>query len=271
MMSSLFHRLDLLTCVVSAALLSTLPCASSFPIASNVASSAVRRSTLARTDLSAVVVVDDDASSFVSSHDDDDGGVGRRAFLVASAAATFARPADASDGGGDKVGYVAYEDRGFRVRVPSGWTRSDQELPDRRRIVLFVDPTTSDDADDKTLLFVAYTSVRDDYTSLSSFGTVEQVGQTTILPKSTLGMRTEVSSEMLSSEKRKDAYFFDYTIAAERQPKRHFRTIFALVPGATGGAGSMLVTITAQTAESKYDGATKAVFDEVFDSYEVLK
>ena len=33
----------------------------------------------------------------------------------------------------------------------------------------------------------------------------------------------------------------------------------------------MLVTITAQTAESKYDGATKAVFDEVFDSYEVLK
>jgi hypothetical protein len=59
----------------------------------------------------------------------------------------------------------------FSIKVPSGWENSIQELPDRRKIVLYIDPTSNQ----KTLLFVAYTPVRDDFTSLGSFGSVDQV------------------------------------------------------------------------------------------------
>ena len=40
-----------------------------------------------------------------------------------------------------------------------------------------------------------------------------------------------------------------------------------MVQGATGGAGAVLVTITAQTLESRYDAETKAMFDEIMNSY----
>ena len=75
---------------------------------------------------------------------------------------------------------------------------------------------------------------------------------------------------MLQSESKKNAYYFDYTSKAPNQPKRHFRTIFTLVQGATGGAGSVLVTITAQTLESRYDAAMQSTFDEIINSYKRL-
>ena len=49
----------------------------------------------------------------------------------------------------------------------------------------------------------------------------------------------------------------------------HFRTIFSLTQGATGGAGAVLVTLTAQTPESRY-GNMKSLFDEIVDSYRKL-
>lgn len=165
----------------------------------------------------------------------------------------------------DSVKLVPYEDKdcGIQISVPEGWERSEQTLPDRRKIVFFIDPNSG--GEDKTLLFVAYTSVRDDYTQLSSFGSVEQVGQTTILPKGKIAVE-EAESEMISAENKKNAYIFDYTSKVGGQPKRHFRTIFSLNQGATGGAGSVLVTITAQTPEVRY-GEMKSLFDEMVDSY----
>lgn len=62
-------------------------------------------------------------------------------------------------------------DYGFKMSVPANWEKSEQTLPDRRKIVIFMDPTS----DKKTLLFLAYTPVRDDFTQLSSFGSVDQV------------------------------------------------------------------------------------------------
>ena len=48
--------------------------------------------------------------------------------------------------------------------------------------------------------------------------------------------------------------------------KRHFRTIFALIQGATGGAGAILLTITAQAPEERYP-ILKPIFDEIIRSY----
>ena len=63
---------------------------------------------------------------------------------------------------------------GFQVQVPSGWTKSEQMLSDRRKIVLFINGDQAEKASED-LIFVAYTPVRDDFTSLASFGSVDQV------------------------------------------------------------------------------------------------
>ncbi len=168
--------------------------------------------------------------------------------------------------------FTLYQDEsvGFQIKRPSGWEQSEQSLPDRRRIVLFVNnkDAVSSEAD-KDLMFVAYTPVRDDFTQLSSFGSVEQVGQMTILPKGELA-GADAESKMLSAESKKNSYYFDYIQKTPGQPKRHFRTIFSLVQGATGGAGSVLVTITVQTSDEKYKDLEKT-FDEIISSYEKLK
>ena len=61
-----------------------------------------------------------------------------------------------------------YEDKNckFSVSVPSEWVKTEQTLPDRRKIVLYFKP----ESNQKTLMFIAYTPTRDDFTSLGSFG-----------------------------------------------------------------------------------------------------
>jgi hypothetical protein len=61
--------------------------------------------------------------------------------------------------------------RKVSIKVPSDWDKTIQELPDRRQITLYIKPNS----DQKTLMFFAYTPVRDDFTSLGSFGNVDQV------------------------------------------------------------------------------------------------
>mmetsp|Transcript_7752 Transcript_7752/g.22061 ORF Transcript_7752/g.22061 Transcript_7752/m.22061 type:complete len:229 (+) Transcript_7752:102-788(+) len=150
----------------------------------------------------------------------------------------------------------------FSIKVPSGWEKSVQSLPDRRKIVLFVKPGS----EQKTFVFVAYSPVRSDFTSLGSFGSVDEVAQATILPKTTLAGVNDVESKMLSAESKKQAYFFDYVTKVPQQPETHFRTIFALATEAANGAGNVLVSITAQTPEAEY-GAMQPLFDRVIASY----
>ena len=78
----------------------------------------------------------------------------------------------------DKLTLYTDKTCGFQMKVPSSWERSEQSLPDRRKIVLYIDGSSGDGNDDKNLIFIAYTPVRDDFTSLSSFGSVDQVGMT---------------------------------------------------------------------------------------------
>lgn len=162
---------------------------------------------------------------------------------------------------------------GFQIKTPAEWKKTEQTLPDRRKIVLFVNEKTnndngeaSGDGDDKDLMFIAYTPVRDDFTSLSSFGSVDQVAQMTILPKGQIAGQ-DSESKMIVAEAKKNSYYFDYISKPVGQPKRHFRTIFTLIQGATGGAGAVLVTITAQTTEDRYNRLLKSMFDEIMDSY----
>jgi hypothetical protein len=46
----------------------------------------------------------------------------------------------------------------------------------------------------------------------------------------------------------------------------HYRAIFSMAMGATGGAGNVLVTLTVQTPEARY-AEMKPVFDEIINSY----
>ena len=72
---------------------------------------------------------------------------------------------------------------------------------------------------------------------------------------------------MLNAVALKKAYFFDYVQEVPSQPKTHFRTIFSLASGATGGAGSLLVSITVQTPEENYQ-LMEPLFTKILDSYE---
>ena len=96
---------------------------------------------------------------------------------------------------------------------------------------------------------------------------VDQVAQATILPKAELAAREGIESEMLTAVAKKQAYFFDYIQSIPSQPKTHFRTIFSLAAGATGGAGSVLVSITGQTPEADY-ASMEPLFNKVLDSYQ---
>jgi len=159
--------------------------------------------------------------------------------------------------------YTKYDDpvHGFSIDVPANWAQSTQTLADRRYIQMWTDPD-----DVNTLLFIAYTPVRDDFTSLSSFGSVEQVAEQTILPKGKIA-GFDVESKMLATASKNQAYYFDYVQEVPNvQPQTHVRAIFALAQGATGGAGAVLVTVTGQAPEARY-GTVKSIFDHAVDSY----
>jgi hypothetical protein len=156
------------------------------------------------------------------------------------------------------------DDLDFKVSFPSNWEKSVQSLPDRRKIVLFADPLTAS-GKDQNLMFIAYTPVRDDFTSLSSFGSADEVARKTILPKGEL-VGQESDSNLLSAESKKNSYYFDYTSKVPDQPERHFRTIFTLIQGGTGGAGAVLVSLTAQSTVSNYSNM-KESYDMIIESF----
>jgi hypothetical protein len=187
-----------------------------------------------------------------------------KSFATLPAAAAFLSLPSAATAATSAIKLETYNDptHGFSVQVPADWTRTEQTLPDRRNILLWTDP-----ADSTTFMFIAFTPVRDDFTSLGSFGSVEQVAAQTILPKGKI-MGVDVSSEMLSAVSKKQAYFFDYKQCVPGvQPETHVGTIFTLVQGATGGAGAVLVTATVQFPEERYGKDMKAVLETILDSY----
>jgi hypothetical protein len=104
-------------------------------------------------------------------------------------------PANAADTVVSPLNLYKDETCNFSIDVPSDWIKNENTLPDRRKIVLYFKP----DSDQKTLMFIAYTPVRNDFTTLGSFGSVDDVGQSTILPKSELAGNDGVDATMLSA------------------------------------------------------------------------
>lgn len=198
----------------------------------------------------------------------------RRCFLAsgvsAASAGALLPPPQANAAASPSVSkLVPFEDpkNGFSIQVPVDWVDSVRTLPDRRTIRFWADPK-----DPTTFVFIAYTPVRDDFTSLGSFGSVEVVADQTIMPKGELAGVSDVDAKMLSAKSERQAYVFDYQQSVPNvQPMTHFRTIFTLQQGATGGAGAVLVTITAQTPEERYQSDLQPVFDDIVASYAPMK
>jgi len=184
--------------------------------------------------------------------------------------------ADSDDGSKNESELKKYEDleSGFEVSIPESWIKNEQNLSDldRRKLVLYVDPNSSTSStNSKTLLFIAYSSVPFDYTSLGSFGSVDQVAQATVLPKgqgSGAYGDEGVDSKLITAKAANNAYYFDYTITPEKLDKIHFRSIFYLSTGSTGA--NKLVTITVQTPETEYL-KRKDTFDKVISSFGMVK
>eukprot|EP00574_Skeletonema_japonicum_P009288 CAMPEP_0201722522 /NCGR_PEP_ID=MMETSP0593-20130828/6885_1 /ASSEMBLY_ACC=CAM_ASM_000672 /TAXON_ID=267983 /ORGANISM="Skeletonema japonicum, Strain CCMP2506" /LENGTH=270 /DNA_ID=CAMNT_0048213499 /DNA_START=126 /DNA_END=938 /DNA_ORIENTATION=- len=207
-----------------------------------------------------------------------------QSIAAAGAAALFPLVSVADDSSTLKLEPYVDSDYNFKLSVPSSFTSTQQKLSGRRKAVFFTDEDSKDGSGNiDTLGFIAYTPMRDDFTTLSSFGSVDEVGQSTILPKSELAGNKE-DSKMLSAVSKNNAYFFDYVakpivptdpgssaaksgqMTKELEPV-HFRTIFTLLPlKDVNVAGLTLVTITFQTTEAKYSGL-KSTFDEIILSY----
>lgn len=96
------------------------------------------------------------------------------AATLVSSVAFFPIPALATD----KFETYQNEVLGFKISVPTSWEKSVQQLPDRRSLTLFIDPVSGED---KTLMFIAKTPIQPDFTSLGSFGSVDQVCRSGLL------------------------------------------------------------------------------------------
>mmetsp|Transcript_25141 Transcript_25141/g.48099 ORF Transcript_25141/g.48099 Transcript_25141/m.48099 type:complete len:273 (+) Transcript_25141:153-971(+) len=216
----------------------------------------------------------------------------RRSFVTRSlatiaVASLFSTPSYAAEESSSPTFTYEDPDYNFRIQVPSSWENTEQKLSGRRKAAFFTDPTSKNaEGTVETLGFIAYTPVRDDFTGLGSFGSVDNVAQTTILPKGELAGLDD-ASKMLSAVSKNNAYYFDYmatpvvptepgtssssggTVMTKTLKPLHFRTIFTLLP-LKGSAGNTLVTVTLQTTEERYKDV-RGVFDRVVDSYGKMK
>ncbi|CAM9273714.1 unnamed protein product, partial [Hapterophycus canaliculatus] len=132
---------------------------------------------------------------------------------------------------------------GFKFDVPDGWERNDSEISGRRKIVIYTNPKAPG-----VNAFVAYTPARGDFTSLGSFGTLDEVSKT-VLPEA-----EGVSSRMVNSYTSKSCYVYDYIVNQQDRPEKHIKTIWALFP-----AQGQLATITAQCNEDDYATMGKTI------------
>eukprot|EP00903_Cladosiphon_okamuranus_P019578 g18006.t1 len=134
---------------------------------------------------------------------------------------------------------------GFKMDVPDGWERKDAEISGRRKLIVYTSPKTPG-----TNAFVAYTPARGDFTTLGSFGTLDEVSKT-VLPEA-----EGVSSRMVNSYTSKNSYVYDYIVNQQGRPEKHIKTIWILFPDQ-----GQLATITAQCNESDYPAMGKSIDD----------
>lgn len=119
--------------------------------------------------------------------------------------------------------------------IPAGWEATPNELADGRRLVLASDPSNSD-----TNIFIAFTPIRPDYSSLGSFGNIDYVASTVIPSCGQNGAcrfanGDAIEGRMIASSVRKGNYVYDYTIEQKNGPTSRATTLEppARAPGPT--------------------------------------
>jgi hypothetical protein len=176
----------------------------------------------------------------------------RAALLPALTALLPVRPAHA-EAPVKSNGVDPYTDTRYGVSftLPSGWTAVPQNLPDGRRLVLATDPS---DETKNTNVFLAFTPTRPDYSSLGSFGNIDYVAST-LIPQCGAGTCSikngdEQEGVMLKKETVKGYYSFDYQISQRNGATRRLQSLFTVKED---GASSILISLTAQCLEDRYD------------------
>mmetsp|Transcript_24988 Transcript_24988/g.70385 ORF Transcript_24988/g.70385 Transcript_24988/m.70385 type:complete len:319 (-) Transcript_24988:195-1151(-) len=188
------------------------------------------------------------------------GAAALAAALAGASSPVYAKEAEAT------AGLERYTDPRYGVSfgLPAGWKATPNELEGGRRIVIATSP-----GDDSTNIFLAFTPIRPDYTSLGSFGNIDFVANS-VLPQCgdisypcSFDKGDKVNAVMLDKSTVGGNYVYDYTIQERGGPLRHLRSLFTVK--ADGGA-SVLVGLTAQCLEPNYAGMS-ATFKEVLKSY----
>lgn len=174
---------------------------------------------------------------------------------------SYFTPLSASAADAATVEEQSYFDEKYKVafeHVPKAWERTDTTIGtnnlDPRRIVVFKDPNS------QANVFIAYTPVQPDFTTLGAFGSILDVAKT-IVPKG-----RGVESKLLKYEGRKGAYYYDYVIQPDGQPKRHLTTLFALIT--ISGTGECLATYTTSCLEDQW-AALEPVYEKITNSFSV--
>ena len=148
--------------------------------------------------------------------------------------------------------------------MPGTWKPSTNELTGGRRLVVFADPN-----DENSNIFLLYTPLAADYTSLGSFGNIDYVANT-VLPtcggdRSSCSLAVDgIEGKLIEQKTVRGSYIYDYTIRQTGQPTRHLLSLFTVKLEA--GRGKELVTLTAQCEEGRHKDLA-ATFDQVITSW----
>jgi len=177
------------------------------------------------------------------------GAIERRTLLplVAAALATqgLLRPALAE--GSLPLSPFTDAKHGVSFGIPTGWEPNESEIQGGRTLIAASDPKDVD-----FNVFIAYTPIRGDYSSLGSFGTVDYVA-TTMIPQCNLRSCTlesdGIQGKLLESTSLKSSYVYEYTIEQTGSPTRLLRTLVSVE--AKDGRGDALVTLTAQCTQDR--------------------
>jgi len=157
---------------------------------------------------------------------------------------------------------------GVSFGLPAGWTAVPQQLADGRRLVIASDPK-----EESSNVFIAFTPIRPDYSSLGSFGTIDYVANTVLPQCGDLSYACSfergdgVDAKMLSQASTKGNYIYDYSIEQKGGPKRRLQSLFTIQ---ADEGSSILVGLTAQCLDDRYAGLAPT-FKEVISSYKGLK
>ena len=160
-----------------------------------------------------------------------------------------------------------YTDKEYGVSfgIPKGWQAVPNELADGRVLIAATDPT-----DPEFNLYIIFSPIAGDYTSLGAFGNIDYVAGTVIpeCNKATCSIAAgdPIEGKMLGQEVVKGNYVYDYTIQQVNQPARRLRSVWTVLPGGGKSASSRLIALTAQCLESKY-AAYEPTMKAVIASY----